>query len=86
MLFFQDNMQDGSPSSFKGGFTVTCGQQPALDFLQAFRFTAEDVDYLRTLVGNDDEPLFEEDFLTYLLDTRLRVELYAMPELEGTYG
>ena len=65
---------------FKGGFTVSCGQQPAFDYLEAFRFTTEDVDYLRTLTGNDDRPLFEERFLQYLRETPLSVEVDAMPE------
>jgi nicotinate phosphoribosyltransferase len=65
---------------FKGGFTVSCGQQPALDYLEAFRFDAADVEYLRRLTGNDGQPLFEAGFLDALAAMRLDVEVDAMPE------
>ncbi|MDD9935052.1 MAG: nicotinate phosphoribosyltransferase [Myxococcales bacterium] len=65
---------------FKGGFTVTCGQQPALDYLEAFRFESADVDYLATLTGNDGASLFEDGFLRHLSDLRLEIEVDAMAE------
>lgn len=65
---------------FQGGFTVTCGQQPALDYLEAFRLSADDVAYLRTLTGNDGNPLFEPAFLAALADLRLDVEVDAVAE------
>lgn len=65
---------------FHGGFTVSCGQGSALDYLEAFHFQNEDVDYLATLLGNDEAPLFEEAFLRELADLRLAVDVHAMPE------
>lgn len=65
---------------FQGGFTVSCGQQPALDYLEAFRFTADDIDYLRGLTGNDGRPLFEAGFLEALAALELSVDVDAMPE------
>ena len=67
---------------FQGGFTVSCGQGPVLDYLEAYRFHAEDIDYLATLRGNDDKPLFETAFLDELARLRLRVDVQA--PLEGT--
>ena len=41
-----------------------------IDFLEAFRFHADDVEYLAGLTGNDGEPLFEQAFLDYLVELR----------------
>jgi len=65
---------------FKGGFTVSCGLETALDFLEGFRFADEDLDYLATLNGNDGKPMFEEAFLKYLGDMEFSCDVYAMPE------
>ncbi len=65
---------------FGGGFAVCCGLEPALEYLSRFSFSAEDVDYLRTLKGNDGRPLFDQDFLTYLREMRLRLDVDAIPE------
>jgi nicotinate phosphoribosyltransferase len=65
---------------FQGGYTVSCGQQPVLDYLEAFRFSADDVEYLATLTGNDAQPLFEPAFLRVLQELRLSVDVDAVPE------
>jgi len=65
---------------FAGGFTVTCGQEPVLDFLEAFRISSEDLQYLQTLRGNDGQPLFDAGFLAALAQLRLEVEVDAVPE------
>lgn len=65
---------------FQGGFTLTAGLQQALEFLEDFRFSNEDLDYLAGLPGNDGEPIFESDFLEYLSDLRLTVDIDAVPE------
>ena len=66
---------------FSGGFTLTCGLEYIIDFLESFRFTQEDIDYLAGLKGNDEQPLFEADFLDYLLQLRLSIDVEAMPEI-----
>src|SRR4026207_2456646 len=53
-------------SPFQCGFTLTAGLAPAIEFLQAFRFTEDDLAFLATLRGNDDQPLFDRGFLGYL--------------------
>src|SRR5262245_43475345 len=53
-------------SPFQCGFTLTAGLAPAIEFLRAFRFTEEDLAFLGTLRGNDDQPLFDPGFLDYL--------------------
>jgi nicotinate phosphoribosyltransferase len=65
---------------FAGGYAVVAGLGPAVEFLQRFRFHDSDLAYLSTLLGNDDKPLFDDGFLQYLRDLRLRVDIDAMPE------
>ena len=65
---------------FDGGFTLICGLEYVMDFLSSFRFSESDITYLRGLKGNDDQPLFGEDFLDYLLNLELSIEVDAMPE------
>jgi nicotinate phosphoribosyltransferase len=65
---------------FGSGYTVACGLLPALEYLESFRFQADDVAYLATLTGNDGERLFETRFLEYLAGLRLNVTVHGMPE------
>jgi nicotinate phosphoribosyltransferase len=67
-------------SPFGGGFAVACGLARALDYLEGFRFTDEDVAYLGGLPGNDGRPLFEPSFLRELAGLRLRCDVDAVPE------
>ena len=72
-LFFRN-------SPFQCGFTLAAGLAPAIDFLQAFRFTEDDLGFLGTLRGNDDRPLFDRGFLDYLGTLRFRCDVDAIPE------
>src|ERR1043165_7433144 len=65
---------------FGGGYTVACGLVQALEYLESFRFQADDVEYLATLTGNDGERLFDNGFLEYLAGLRLNVTVHGMPE------
>ena len=59
---------------------VACGLSPALDHLEALSFTAEDLDYLRSL------ELFTEDFLAYLARLRFTGDVWAVPEGIAVFG
>jgi len=72
-LFFRKN-------PFQGGYVVTAGQQLVADYLRGFRFTEDDVAYLATLEGNDGQLLFNREFLAYLKELELKVDVEAMPE------
>lgn len=65
---------------FAGGYAVAAGLRPALDFVAGFRFDPTDIEYLDSLTGNDDQPLFEPGFLQYLADLRLTCQIDAVPE------
>jgi nicotinate phosphoribosyltransferase len=65
---------------FQSGFTIAAGLAMAVDFLKAFHFTGEDLQFLSTLAGNDGQPLFEPGFLEYLRTLRFACDVDAIPE------
>lgn len=72
-LFFRRN-------PFKGGWAIACGLEHVVDLLNSFNFSAADVEYLGTLTGNDDQPLFEQGFLDYLGSLKLTCDVDGIPE------
>jgi nicotinate phosphoribosyltransferase len=72
-LFFRRN-------PFGGGFAVACGLGDAIAYLDTLRFAREELDYLTTLSGNDDRPLFDDAFLRYLETFKFRCDVDAIPE------
>ena len=72
-LFFRKN-------PFKGGYTVAAGLNLAIQYLESFSFEQDDVDYLAIITGNDGKPLFDPEFLRYLGDLSLTIDVDAMPE------
>lgn len=65
---------------FDGGFTVAAGLGTAVEFLERLRFQPPDIAYLRRVAGADGAPLFEPEFLDYLSDLRLELDVDAVPE------
>ena len=51
---------------FDSGFTVAAGLATVVEYLEGLRFDPEDLAYLASLQGNDEQPLFEPAFLEYL--------------------
>lgn len=72
-LFFRNN-------PFEGGYTIACGLEYVVDFLNNFHFSAQDLGYLADVKGSDGEPLFEEAFLSYLAELRFTCDIDAVPE------
>ncbi|MBF0286928.1 MAG: nicotinate phosphoribosyltransferase [SAR324 cluster bacterium] len=65
---------------FKGGFSIACGLENVIDFIQNFSVDESDIVYLASLEGNDGKPLFEENFLNYLAKMSFCCDIDAMPE------
>jgi nicotinate phosphoribosyltransferase len=65
---------------FNGGYAIAAGQALLREYLASFRFTSSDTEYLSTLKGNDGEPLFAPEFLSYLAQLRLTCDVDVMPE------
>jgi nicotinate phosphoribosyltransferase len=65
---------------FNGGYTMACGLSDVIEYLQHFRFQADDLAYLATLTGSDDKRLFETRFLDYLEQLKFTCDVDAMVE------
>jgi nicotinate phosphoribosyltransferase len=65
---------------FGGGFTVAAGLATVVEYLEGLRFDPEDLAYLASLRGNDEQPLFEPAFLDYLANMRLGCDVHGVPE------
>lgn len=55
-------------------YLLACGLDDVLDFLETLRFTADDLEYLRSL------PHFAPEFIEQLRDFRFSGDVYALPE------
>jgi nicotinate phosphoribosyltransferase len=71
---------------FAGGYAIAAGLRPALEYVEAYRFSDSDIEYLQSLTGNDGAPLFERDFLRYLAGLHLTCDIEAMPEGTVAFG
>src|SRR5688572_6024122 len=65
---------------FRGGYTIGCGLEPALDYLEGLRFTGDDLTYLGTLRGADASPLFPREFLDALGSMQLALDVDMVAE------
>lgn len=65
--FFREN-----PS--KGGYTIACGIDQVVDYIESLSFSNEDIQYLQSL------NLFDQGFLDYLRDFKFTGEIYAVEE------
>lgn len=72
-LFFRRN-------PFKGNYTIAAGLETAIRFLQNFQFSTDDIQYLGSLKGADNRPLFEEGFLNYLQRMQFSCDIDAIEE------
>ncbi|MEI8350507.1 MAG: nicotinate phosphoribosyltransferase [Candidatus Omnitrophota bacterium] len=61
-------------------FYVACGIGEAITSIETFRFTKEDIDYLRELT------LFEDEFLEYLKDFSFQGTVWAVEEPEIVFS
>ena len=66
-MFYRKNPCDG-------GYAIAAGLEQVIDYIKNLRFSAKDVEYLKSL------GIFEEDFLEYLADFRFSGDIYAVPE------
>ncbi|MFT3693558.1 MAG: nicotinate phosphoribosyltransferase [Kofleriaceae bacterium] len=65
---------------FNGGYAIAAGIGPALEFLDRFRFTKDDLTYLATLRDNENAQLFPTPFLDYLGALKWQCTVDAVPE------
>ncbi len=58
----------------KNGFSIFCGLEQVVDYINNIKFTKEDIDYLKSL------NIFEEDFLNYLKSFKFIGTIFSAPE------
>ncbi|MEE8716116.1 MAG: nicotinate phosphoribosyltransferase [Coriobacteriales bacterium] len=73
--FFREN-------PFGGGYTLVCGTAQVAEMVERFRYSREDVEYLRTLSAPGGGPLFSGEFLDWLVDWRPTMDIDAIQEGE----
>ena len=59
---------------FKGGYTISNGVDNIIEYINNFKFTEEDIEYLRG-TGN-----FTEEFLDYIKNMKFTGDIYAVPD------
>lgn len=77
-LFFRKN-------PFNGGFTINCGLDYVIDYVNSFHFSDDDIAYLAGLKDEEGNDTFNKDFLQYLRDLRLQLDIDAIPEGEAVF-
>ncbi len=65
---------------FTSQYSVVCGLESVVEFLQAWHFAADDLAYLQGLRAPNGEPLFTSDFLDYLSQLQFSCDIDAIPE------
>lgn len=65
---------------FKGGFAIACGMAQLADIVDAYAFSDDDVAYLASLDAPGGGKLFKQEFLDYLRDFQLHLDIEAVPE------
>jgi len=78
-LFFRKN-------PFGGNYAIAAGISDVIEVLENYRFEQEDIDYLRTLTGNDGSQLFESGFLDYLKNDKFACSVSAVAEGEVIFA
>ncbi len=65
---------------FGSGYTIACGLEDAIEYIQNFRFYPDDLEYLASLRDANDAPIFEPAFLDYLSGLTIACDVDAVPE------
>lgn len=65
---------------FKSNYAINCGLATVVQFLQAWRFAEDDLDYLASLKNAHEQPLFPIAFLDYLRELKFTCDVDAIPE------
>lgn len=65
---------------FGGGFAICAGLESVVKWIEGFKIDQRQADYLRTLRSSSGRPLLSSDFVDYLANVRLTLDLDAIPE------
>jgi nicotinate phosphoribosyltransferase len=65
---------------FGGGFAICAGLESLVSWIESFEVSESQANYLRTITAPSGQPLLSSDFIDYLANLRLTVDLDAIPE------
>lgn len=65
---------------FRGNFTVSCGLQNVIEYLNNYQFSESDLKYLKDLKYPDKKPIFNSKFIDYLAHLKFTCDVEAVPE------
>jgi nicotinate phosphoribosyltransferase len=65
---------------FRGGYTIACGLEQAIEYVSSWRLSDDDLAYLAEVPARGGGPLFEEPFLEHLRGLHLACDIDAVPE------
>ena len=74
-MFFRDY-------PFNGGYAVACGMAQLADLVDGFAFSEDDLEYLASSPAPGGGMLFKPEFIDYLRDFKLSVDIEAVAEGE----
>ncbi len=74
-MFFRDY-------PFSGGYAVACGMAQLADLVDGFTFSEDDLEYLASIPAPGGGMLFKPEFIDYLRDFKLSVDIEAVAEGE----
>ena len=72
-MFYRDN-------PFEGGYGIMCGGDQVSELIREFGFTDDDIDYLKSVPAPNGEPLFDPEFLDWLKNMELTVDVDIVPD------
>lgn len=78
-VFFRD-------CPFEGGYALCAGTGQIADLIEHFTFSEATISWLSELTGLQGDPLFKPEFLEFLKNHRLDLDIYAVPEGEVVFG
>ena len=74
-MFFRDY-------PFNGGYAVACGMAQLADLVDGFTISEDDLEYLASIPAPGGGMLFKPEFIDYLRDFKLSVDIEAVAEGE----
>ena len=72
-MFYREN-------PFEGGYGIMCGGDQVVNLIENFGFDEDDIEYLRSLPAPDGKPLFDPEFLEWLAEMELEVDVDIVPD------
>jgi nicotinate phosphoribosyltransferase len=71
---------------FKGSYAVACGLQNAIEYIENFKLSPNELDYLGQLKDPQGKLMFDEEFLVYLHKLKFSCDVAALPEGTLVFG